>query len=135
MKECKKIYNVCQMKEDIKDIIEENIFKFMVKNEIKPREINVILTDIGYHAEKTKDSKLSKFKLNGTNKFLKKQNEIDTILTSIMKKKYGTWQETERQIGVTSFHAKVLRWIDNSNELLKHFDCKLHINNYENNNK
>lgn len=115
------------MKEDVKDIIEENIFKFMVKNEIKPKDINVIFNNNGYHAKKTKDSKLSKLKLNGANKFLKKQNKIDVILTSIMKKKYGTWGKMEKRVGITSFHEKTLRQIRNISKTLDYYDCEIRI--------
>jgi len=111
---------------DINKIIEDNIVSYLIEEKIDPAKFELIIKDSMYTAQGT----LNKHDLKKFNKFLKNQRTIDNILTLIMKKKYGTWQNMEEQIGITSFHAKVLRWIENSDEILKHFDCKLFINNY-----
>jgi hypothetical protein len=106
------------------ELIEKSIIDFMVKNKISPQGLELSSNCTGYKITSGNlDSKL----YNKFANFLKNRFELDELFILMMKEKYGTWKNMEKEIETKHIHSKVKRWIKNTKDLLELFDCEIYI--------
>ena len=105
-------------------LIFENIYNYMKFNKMDVTKIELIKNGAApYRA--TGD--ISDIKRNKFNDFLLKQPTLSNKFDLLIKNKFGTVAEMDRQLGKRGTKDKLLRWIKNSKELLDIIDCEVNI--------